>query len=287
MAAPLSRMHIVLLNNPSSGRGTGAAIASDLSARLTSAAHTVTRLAASKDLAPAALRDALGRADLLVVAGGDGTLHHSLPAIIDSGVAFYHYPLGTENLFTREFGMDRRFETLIGAIERGTVRICDAADCGGRPFALMVSVGFDACVVERVAAERRGGVTRGAYVRAAVQELMRPRVPRMTVVVDGRAAVVDGEGMLVVANCRQYAARLNPAVNASMDDGKLDVVFFPHRTAGGFHPSLPGLITAQGERIEVTMHEEGPWQVDGEAAGMIRGMDVRVKKGALRVLVPG
>ncbi|HMN39312.1 MAG TPA: diacylglycerol kinase family protein [Phycisphaerales bacterium] len=313
-------MNIVLLNNPNSGRATGGAVADGLAARLEEAGHDVTRLSASKGITPHALGAPLRKAGLLVVAGGDGTLHHALPAIVETGVAFYHFPMGTENLFTREFGMDRRPETLLRAIERGEVQRCDAGQVeaedpprsvgasedpprsvgvpgAGVLFSLMVSVGFDACVVERVAAARRGGVTRSAYVRAAVRELMRPRVPRVTVVADGRRVVDGAEGMLVVANSRQYAARLNPAAEASMSDGLLDVVFFPHRTAvglarwltasaGGFAASVPGVITAKAERIEVEVDRPTPRQIDGEAAGAVSRMSVGVRPGVLNVLVP-
>jgi diacylglycerol kinase family enzyme len=296
MDAP-SRMKILLLNNPNSGRGTNAAMAEGLSVCLREAGHTVDRLAAGRDLDECSLRDALRAAELLVVAGGDGTLHHSLPAIIETGIALYHFPLGTENLFTREFGMDRRPETLLRAIARKEIRLCDAGKCDGTIFSLMVSVGFDACVVERVAAGRRGGVTRGAYVRCALQEMMRPRVPRVRVVADGQCVVDGVEGMLVVANSKQYAARLNPAAGARMSDGKLDVVFFPHRTAiglarwvvasaGGFAASVPGVVMATAERVEVELDRETPRQIDGEAAGVVKRMDVRVRTGVLRVLVP-
>lgn len=290
-------MKIVLLNNPNSGRGTGATVAEGLAAELRRAGHDVKPLAAGPALRSETLTNALRAAELLVVAGGDGTLHHSLPAIVETGIAFYHFPLGTENLFTREFGMDRQPATLLRAIDRSEVRACDAGECDGALFSLMVSVGFDACVVERVAAARRGGVTRGAYVRAAVQELMRPRVPRVTVVADGRCVVDRSPGMLVIANSRQYAARLNPAADASMSDGRLDVVFFPHRSAaglarwlvasaGGFAASVPGAITTQAQKVEVHLDRDTPRQIDGEGAGVVGHMSVRVRPGVLRVLVP-
>jgi diacylglycerol kinase (ATP) len=272
--------------------------------RLGEAGHEVVRLAAGRELAASTLLGALRKAELLVAAGGDGTVHHALPGIIESGIAVYHYPLGTENLFTREFGMTGDPEQLVRAIERWKIRVCDAGECDGRVFSLMASIGFDACVVERVAAGRRGGVTRGDYVRCAVGELMNARVARMTVRVDGKAVVEDAHGLLVVANSRQYAARLDPAVHADMSDGKLDVVFFPYRTsvglarwllaiAMGAHMHVRGVIAAAGERIEVDADQGWPLQVDGEAAGMLPGragggfgVDVRVLAGVLRVLVP-
>jgi diacylglycerol kinase family enzyme len=300
-------MKIILLNNPNSGRGTGAAVADRLAQQLVDAGHEVIRLAAGKELSPDRLFDSLQAGELLVAAGGDGTLHHALPQVIRSGIAVYHFPLGTENLFTREFGMTNEPRTLVRAIEAWRIRTCDAGECNGRAFALMTSIGFDACVVERVAAARRGGVTRADYVRAAMSELMQARVARITVRVDGRTVVNDAHGLLVVANSRQYAARLDPAVHADMSDGRLDVVFFPYRTsiglarwliaiAAGVHVHMPGVIIAHGEKIDVDVDRDWPLQIDGEAAGGVPahttgtaggfGIEIRVLPGVLKVLLP-
>ncbi len=298
-------MRVLLLNNPKSGRGTGAATAAELGERLREHGHVVEPLAADRELAPDVFRRALTHAELLVIAGGDGTLHHALPAIIETAIRFYHYPLGTENLFTREFGMDQRAETLLRAIERGRAQKCDAGICNGRHFSLMVGVGFDAGVVERLAGARTGATSRAEYVRHAVQELLNPRVPHLTVTIDSRTVVDHARGMLVVANSRQYAARLDPARHADISDGLLDVVFYPHThaaelagwllaTAAGSHLDSEGLITGRGQHIRVTMQEPGPHQIDGEAAGVSPaldadgafGFDCRVLPGVLNVLVP-
>jgi diacylglycerol kinase (ATP) len=298
-------MRVLLLNNPKSGRGTGAAAAAELGERLRGHGHLVEPLAAGRDLAPDTFRRSLAHSDLLVIAGGDGTLHHALPAIIETGIRFYHYPLGTENLFTREFGMDQRDDTLLRAIERGRVQACDAGICNGRHFSLMVGIGFDAGVVERLAGARAGGTSRAEYLRHAVQELLNPRVPHLTVTVDGRTIVDHARGMLVVANSRQYAARLDPARHADISDGLLDMVFYPHThaaelagwllaTAAGSHLDADGILTGRGTHIRITIREPGPHQIDGEAAGVSPaldadgefGFDCRVLPGVLNVLVP-
>jgi diacylglycerol kinase (ATP) len=298
-------MKILLLNNPWSGRGAGAVVAADLADRLRSSGHTVNAWAAGPELDPKAFRNALRETDLLVVAGGDGTLHHALPAIIETGVKFYHFPLGTENLFTREFRMTRAPDTLLKAITKDETRRCDAATCNGRPFSLMIGVGFDACVVERLAAGRRGGTSRGAYVRVAALELLRPRVPRVSVWSENRLIVDNRPGMLLVANSRQYAAGLNPAHAADMSDGQLDIVFYPHKaapgllwwlaaTSAGMHTKLPGVVFAQASHVRVETFEPAPVQIDGEAAGLSGlfadspgfGFEARVLPGALNVLLP-
>jgi diacylglycerol kinase family enzyme len=297
-------MRICLLYNPRSGRGSGEGVALSLGQTLRGVGHAVLPLAATRDLTLGALADAMRSSDLTVIAGGDGTVHHALPALVETGATFYHFPLGTENLLCRQFGSDRDPARLLGAIGRGRVVACDAAACGDRLLAIMVSVGFDACVVERVAAARTAGVTRLDYVRHALTELAAPRTPELTVRVDGRAVVERAHGLAVIANSRQYAARLNPARDADMSDGLLDLTFLPHRSivgltqwllasATGLHVHLPGAVTARGTRVDLESDRPWPHQIDGEAAGPTPelgpgryGVGVRVLPGVLRVLVP-
>lgn len=288
---------VTVLHNAASGVGGRGHVAATISEALTQAGHTprVLSLKGEVDHGPIDLNAVVKLSDVLVIAGGDGTVHHSLGALMTGPAPVYHFPLGTENLFSREFASNRTPETLVAAIDRWDVRACDVGVCNGRPFAIMMSIGFDACVVERVAAGRRGGITKAAYVRAGLQELIRPRTPKLTVDVDGRRIVDDRPGMLVIANSRQYAARLDPARDASMYDGQLDVVFYPHATrlglvrwllatAVGVHTRMRGLVVAKGREIAIKSNEPFPHQMDGEAAGVAETFSISVAPGAIRVL---
>lgn len=296
-------MHIVLIQNRSSGVGNRHGIAVDLADRLTADGHTVRTLEAGAALSRTDVDAALSGARLCIIAGGDGTVHYNLPALAAARVPVYHFPLGTENLFARHFDMNRDADRLLAAIRAGSTADVDLAECSGRVFALMCSVGFDAAVVERVAANRTGGVRRADYVMQALCELTEPRTPRLTIAVDGRTVVDHRHGLVVIANSRQYAARLDPARHASMTDGLLDVVFMPHTTRmglakwllairGGVHLRSSQIICAQGKAIDITIDGPSPHQLDGEAApigpltGNQRTLHLRVLPAALRVLAP-
>src|SRR5262245_65799244 len=90
--------------------------------QLRSAGHVVqvepTRLEAPKQW----LDGLLAGVQLLVVSGGDGAVRLAAGSAHRTGVPLYQIPRGTENLFAREFGMDRRPTTLLRALERFDVR---------------------------------------------------------------------------------------------------------------------------------------------------------------------
>ncbi len=288
---------VTVLHNTSSGTGNRAREVDRVMSALRGAGHRVrmVSLRGSKGGEAIDLASEIGADELVVVAGGDGTVHHALDALTRKEVAVFHYPLGTENLFSREFGSAARAQTLLSAISAWSVRTSDMGVCNGRMFAIMMSVGFDACVVERVAAARRGGITRAAYVRAGLRELADPRTPMLSIEADGRRIVDERRGLVVVANSRQYAARLDPARSAAVDDGQLDVVFYPHETRAGLalwmlstatgrHVRKPDLVQTRASRIVIRTSVPSPHQMDGEAAGSGEAFEVTIRPSALRVL---
>jgi diacylglycerol kinase (ATP) len=312
----LRRVRILTLTNPSAGAGSGAAVVARAMERLRADGHALSTLAVSRGDAESFGRrfgEALSACDALVIAGGDGTVHHALPSIIDAGVPMYHLPLGTENLFARHFRMTRDAGTLGRAIGANAIglsdvaRVCVENDDAARPewtrrFAIMMSIGPDASVVKRLAAVRNGPITHLSYVRPILAELARPWLPRVSAWVDGRQIIEHRRGMLVVANSPQYAVRIDPARHAVVDDGKLDVVFLPAESglaAGwwlararlGMHlrgsQSSDSAVAARGGEVRVIVDDPKPaCQMDGEDVPMPARptIQIRVEPRALRVV---
>jgi diacylglycerol kinase family enzyme len=203
----------------------------------------------------------------------------------------YHLPLGTENLFAREFGMNVAMPTLLAAIDRRDIRRVDVGVANARWFLLMASVGFDAEVVHALAATRGGSISHLTYVKPIIHTMRTWRPPVLTVEVGGDVLVDAQPGIVVVANSRQYGWRIDPAGRASMSDGLLDVVFLPAK-------SIPQLLMwvarcrmrqqfanrslafAQGKDVLVRCEWPQHYQLDGDPPGVVhellpQGLDAR------------
>lgn len=320
----LRAMRVLVIANAGSGRRGALAVARRVLAALATRGHEVRELMVGGADAARVSREAFawaGSAGAAVLVGGDGTVHHALGAAVEFGVAVYHVPCGNENLFAREFGMRREPERVVEAIER-----VEAGDAGGDRaidlgawrgemvdesgemktragvFAIMLSVGPDAGVIERLdAAPRRFG-GKAAYVGPVLRALWRPTIPRLRVVVDGQEWLAGERGMLVVANMRQYALRIDPARGACADDGVLDAAFVPCTNsaawigamARGLGEALAGerdgrdavwTRGTRGKRIEIeSLDGPTPVQVDGEGAGRASRIQIEVRERILRVL---
>ncbi len=269
-------MRIALLHNPAAGRGRGEGLARQFAAGLSAAGHEVR--AGDVRTGGALAGELIVWSQAVVVAGGDGTLHHLLPLLAGSGRGVYQAALGTENLFAREFGHVAQLGAIVAALEAGHARDVDVGELSAgeerRSFAIMASLGPDAGVVHRLDATRRGAITHASYLAPTLAELRAPSLPRLTVRVDGRDVVTDRRGMVVVANLRRYALGVNPAPAARGDDGLLDVVFLPAETAVRALANLVacrlglgercGAVRARGARVELTSTPTTPVQADGE-----------------------
>ncbi len=295
-------MRAVLLINPRSGRGRAPRNGHSIACALKDRGHEA-QIFTFGQASPLDATD-LGGADALIVVGGDGSVHHASRAAIEAGVPVYHAPSGNENLFAREFSMRPDPKSVLNALEHGPTERVDLARCNGLSFLLMCSVGPDASVIRRLNRARRRPTGHMAYMRPVLGETLRPYTPRMRVLVDGRPLVDSRRGMVIIANCRQYALRADPCPHASMTDTLLDVVFLPCATAVGALRRLVqcrmrrqersrAILTARGSTVRVEIEGSDPiCQMDGEAPtpgsapDSARVLECTVEAGVLPVLLP-
>lgn len=290
-------MRLLFYVNPKSGRGRAISLADAFEREVAGAGHAVNRVIIGQDAH--ATRHALDEHDAVVVFGGDGTLHSLLPSLTEASAAVYHVPMGTENLFARQFRMDRLPGTLRRALDAGRFTSIDVGDAGGRLFAIMCSAGPDAAVVRRLAARRTGAIRHASYIRPILSEVLHPSLGAFSVEVDGRRVVDSRRGLLVIGNSPMYALRLNPARNADMTDGLLDVVFLPASAslslakwaalcALGSPLKRRGVVFHRGRSMTIRAESPTPYQLDGDEGGIVGGdagdLRISVRPGAVRVL---
>ena len=259
-----------LIVNPRSGSARpGAAELLDAATRRGIAVHAFRR---GEDLQQLA-RDA--DADVLGMAGGDGSLAAVAAVAIERRLPFVCIPFGTRNHFARDVGIDR--DDPIGALDafEGIERNVDVGRVGDRIFLNNVSLGVYALLVHRRERHRRRRVAL-ARARAVVLALLEH---------GGREPfVIDGElvtARVVVVACNAYSLEpLSLGERERMDDGLL-------------HLYVPrGVRRVQwDERSSTQITIETPTQsvraaIDGEPARLASPVEFRIEPQALRVLVP-
>jgi len=215
-------------------------------------------------------------AEVLGMAGGDGSLAAVAEVAIERDVPFVVVPFGTRNHFARDLGLDRDDSlAALAAFDEGTERRVDAAYVNDRLFLNNVSLGIYARLVHRREHHRRRRDAL-ARLRALVLTLQdRGRQQRFTI--DGKAVRAQ---LVLVANNPYTLDLLSLGERERLDEGKLHL-YIPH-----------GFRRITWEERSCTQLEIGAPQprlrtaIDGEPVELDTPLGFRIDPLGLRVLVP-
>jgi diacylglycerol kinase family enzyme len=129
------------MHNSKAGRGNHAK--KDLTAALANAGHQATYQSTKEGDYKKALKKP---ADLVLAAGGDGTVGKVGRELIDSGIPLSVLPLGTANNLARSLGFTASPEEIINALERGRRRAFDIGLTRGPWGAIFLKAPEVACL---------------------------------------------------------------------------------------------------------------------------------------------
>jgi diacylglycerol kinase (ATP) len=287
---------IVLLTNPTSGRGKGVRTAAIALPRLREAGFHVRSLVGhdADEALDMARRSVAEGVESLVVVGGDGMVHLAVQALAGSETSLGIIPAGTGNDVARHLGVPRSDPQAAADVVVGSrTRRIDLARIGSQHFVTVMAAGFDSKVNERANAMSwpRGQMR---YNLATLAELRVFEPLPYTLELDGAARKV--EAMLVaVGNGPSFGGGLRICHGATVDDGWLDVVIIKTMSKPDLVRTYPRLFTGghtkhpqyEHHRVRsVTVAAPGiTAYADGERIGRLP-LTVDVAPLALKVLVP-
>ena len=229
-------------------------------------------------------------ADLLGVAGGDGTQALVAGVAAEHGLPFLVLSAGTRNHFAMDLGLDReRPDHGLDALTDGVEVVLDLGRIDGRVFVNNASFGAYAEVVQSPA-YRDDKV--GTTLQLLPDLLAGHRGPRLRVRIDGGPLISAPTAVLVSNNPYGTGDPAGLGRRPRIDTGYLGVVVVTVRSAGHAAGLLagrrgPGLqvVTAR----EVVVESDGPEipvGVDGEALLLPSPVRCTIRPAALRVQLP-
>ena len=272
------------------------AIGSQCALKATTAPGDARRLAA----------EAVGEGfDLIIAAGGDGTVNEALNGIGDAPDGFARsrlgvLPLGTVNVFARELKIPLRIEHAWDVLQRGREMRIDLPrvefSANGtrqqRYFAQLAGAGFDARAIELVDLGHKKKIGPLAYLIAGLKAL-REQKPKIIVRAEGRE--VRGE-LVLIGNGHLYGGPLGIFPPADLRDGLLEICVFPRVNWLIFLRCLPDFVARQRlpecvvQRVRAAAFEldgepASAFELDGEWVGHLP-TTFSVEREKLRVIVP-
>ena len=235
-----------------------------------------------------------GEIDLLVAAGGDGTLNEVINGLAPSAIPLAFIPLGTTNVFALEAGIPFDIPGACRVALEGAPTPVSLGLAGDTRFLLMAGAGFDAEVVRRVDLRLKRRLGKLAYVVSGLRVFFGAPFPALEVVLE------DGSRLsghtVVIGNGRLYGGRFSLTPDASLTDDIFEVCLLQKP---GRLPLLHALLRMvlrlplepAGARLfkarELWVHGPGvAVQIDGDDYGELP-MSFRVVPGELVLVMPG
>ena len=142
--------------------------------------------------------------DVVVAAGGDGTINEVINGLSGRQIPLGIIPLGTANVLAAELDLPTDDVGLARTIALGRTRPVTLGDVNGRRFVMMAGVGFDAHVVASVDAGLKRLIGKSAYVWETLRGFFRYKFRSYRLIVDGKPYEV---GSAVFANGHFYGGR--------------------------------------------------------------------------------
>lgn len=293
---------IVLLVNPTAGRGRAARVARAAADALHKAGLRVelheTRGRGDEARIAADASGAGARA--LAVVGGDGAINHAVRGLLEgeagggARVPLAIFAAGTGNDFAKSLAVPVHHVTRMARhIAVGATHDVDVGFVNDLPFVNAAGFGFDVEVLERM---RTPGMLRGtaAYVSTALGALFGYRGVRANLASD--SAIMSRKLMMVFANGRCFGGAFRIAPDAQLDDGALDCVTIRDippwtrvalfaRAIRGTHLSSPHVSFHRDRHFLLRFEAPPTFETDGELQQAATcDVSVSVRAGALTVI---
>jgi diacylglycerol kinase (ATP) len=238
--------------------------------------------------------------NLVIAAGGDGTVSAVAGALIQTDIPLGIIPRGTANAFAAALGIPMGQQDACNVILQGQVRTIDAAYCNGTPMTLLAGIGYEANVVEKTSREFKNQWGAMAYLISGWQQMDEQELFETELEAGGEVYRFQA-GAVTVANAAPPTSVLAQGggeviasdglldVTVATVDSKLSGVVTMLRALGsalmktGFQDQ--NVVHSRASRLKVTTNPPQKVVVDGEVIG-VTPVEVECVPESLQVIVP-
>jgi diacylglycerol kinase (ATP) len=232
--------------------------------------------------------------DVIIAAGGDGTIHEIVNGIMGGVAALGIIPIGSGNDFIRSLAIPNQLEKAIEVIFKNNRKKIDIGRINSRYFANGIGVGFDAWVVKE---SQKVKYLRGflLYLYAVLKTVLSYKQETIRLSIEGKTEVrhiylsAFGNGKAMGGGFL-----LNP--EAEIDDGKLDLciidplkkweaVWHLPKVITGKHLTLPQVQSVRSSKIDIFSENGIALHADGELLGLnLKEIKISILPKALEVI---
>lgn len=216
-------------------------------------------------------------ADIVVAAGGDGTVSEVVNGLKAGHPPLAFLPLGTANVLAWETGGGQSSRRALSALDTGIVKPIYPGLIDGRRFVLMASAGIDSRVVEAAHGPLKRTFGKLGFVIAALKEIAAKQSEPIVADVDGVTVEAD---LIVVTRARRYGGPFVIAPQADLTSpglwvvapqrrGRLALLRYGMALVFGKLADLPDVTVVRADTVTFKSPVGHSIQVDGDSCGTI------------------
>ncbi|GIO16087.1 diacylglycerol kinase [Cohnella xylanilytica] len=220
--------------------------------------------------------------DLIIAAGGDGTLNEVVNGMSGHAIrpALGVLPMGTSNDFARALGIPKRWQSAVDLIVKRHSRPVDIGIADDSYFINIAGGGFLTDLSYEVPSRLKTMIGQLAYYVKGFEKITHFRPTNLRISAEGHEDI-EGEFMLfLIANSPSIAGFEKLAPQAMPDDGLFDVlamkkcnlaemIRIASMAVRGEHLNDPHMIHFQTSRIVVETDDRVQLNLDGEYGGTL------------------
>ncbi|CAM3014478.1 diacylglycerol kinase [Paenibacillus sediminis] len=274
-----------LIYNPTSGREEMRRRLPDILQRLDEAGIEATCHATTGEGdATRAAADAVERGgyDLIIAAGGDGTLNEVINGMAEKEnlPPLGYFPVGTTNDFARAMGIPRNWEDCCNLIIRGELRPIDVGKANDRYFVNIAGGGKLTELTYEVPSKLKTMIGQLAYYLKGIEKMTNLSPTELIIQAEGQEMLHDEFMMFLIANTNSVGGFEKLAPGARIDDGLFDVIALKKCNLPEFvrlvtlalrgeHLNDPHVVYFRTDYMEVTSPAHVQLNLDGELGGVL------------------
>ena len=290
---------LLFIVNPRAGRNKPHGPLFDALSILSQAGYLIRirQTAAPGDAAEIAAREGAAY-DLIVAAGGDGTLNEVISGLmrLESPPPLGYLPQGTTNDFASCLQIPRDPAAAAENIAKGRLRALDIGQWNQRNFIYVASFGAFTRTSYTASQAAKNALGHFAYILEGMKDLSTLRPYHIQLTADGET--LDGDYLFgAVCNSTSIGGlmKLDPE-RVVLDDGKFEMLLVPSpKTATDLQNLVLALLNQQYDSqglvfrhvssLHLETKEDLPWSLDGEYAPSAPAVEITNRQQALRMLL--
>lgn len=290
-------MRVLLIYNPNSGNRMFRSNLDNIIEKFQEKGYLVTvyRINDCRDLS--GLFDGIEAAEYnkILIAGGDGTIHHVVNAILNHGmdIPVGIYPAGTANDFAHNFKLPADIEKMTEIYTEDRYTLSDVGKANGEYFINVASLGCLTDVSQKTDPKVKNSFGIFSYYLKGIEEFQ--KIKAITVrVSSGDFYFEDEIYFMLVMNGKSAGGFKRVSPHSIIDDGLLDVVIFRKcpvldlmnvltKILRGEHTKSPHVIYFRTAKLTVECEDKTGTDLDGER-GVPFPLEIEVIPARLKVL---